>query len=148
MKYVRPGAISTATCAGCGDGIMAQAVLRAIDELELNIDDFVFVSGIGCAGWIPSPFFNADTLHTTHGRPIAFASGVKLARPDRKVVVISGDGPEDNHHPLRECGKSLRSLRSGRGSGSLLCGPVDHLSRPRAHSISQEGSDKEGILIY
>jgi len=91
-KYVRPGAISTATCSGCGDGIIAQAVLRAIDELKLDIDDFVFVSGIGCAGWIPSPFFNADTLHTTHGRPIAFATGVKLARPDRYVVVISGDG--------------------------------------------------------
>ena len=91
-RYVRPGAISTATCAGCGDGIIGQAVLRAVDELELDIDDFVFVSGIGCAGWIPSPFFNADTLHTTHGRSIAFATGVKVARSDRRVVVISGDG--------------------------------------------------------
>jgi len=56
------------------------------------MDEFVFVSGIGCAAWIPSPFFYADILHTTHGRPIAFATGVKLAAPDRRVMVISGDG--------------------------------------------------------
>jgi len=58
----------------------------------LSMDDFVFVSGIGCAAWIPSPYFFADTLHTTHGRPVAFATGVKLAAPDRKVMVVSGDG--------------------------------------------------------
>jgi 2-oxoglutarate ferredoxin oxidoreductase subunit beta len=56
------------------------------------MDECVFVSGIGCAGWIPSPYFYADTLHTTHGRPIAFATGVKLMRPDLNVMVISGDG--------------------------------------------------------
>ena len=56
------------------------------------MDDFVFVSGIGCAAWIPSPFFHADVLHTTHGRPVAFATGVKLAAPDRRVMVVSGDG--------------------------------------------------------
>ena len=92
IKYVRPGYLSTTTCSGCGNGIVAQSVLRAIDELKMNIDDFVFVSGIGCAAWIPSPFFNADVLHTTHGRPIAFATGVKLSSPELKVMVISGDG--------------------------------------------------------
>jgi len=91
-KYIRPWAIRTANCPGCGNGILAQAFLRAVDEEALDFDDFVFVSGIGCAAWIPSPSFNADTLHTTHGRPIAFATGVKLAAPDRRVVVISGDG--------------------------------------------------------
>ena len=60
--------------------------------MQLDIDEFVFVCGIGCAGWIPSPYFAADTLHTTHGRPLAFATGVKLALPDRRVVVVSGDG--------------------------------------------------------
>jgi 2-oxoglutarate ferredoxin oxidoreductase subunit beta len=52
----------------------------------------VCVSGIGCSSWIPSPYFKADTLHTTHGRPIAFATGVKIMRPDLTVVVIAGDG--------------------------------------------------------
>jgi len=91
-KYMRPSAIRTANCPGCGNGILTQAILRAIDEEGLDMDDFVFVSGIGCAAWIPSPLFLADTLHTTHGRPIAFATGVKLAKPDRRVMVISGDG--------------------------------------------------------
>jgi len=91
-KYIRPSAITTANCPGCGNGILAQAILRAVEELKLDLDDFVFVSGIGCAAWIPSPFFHADTLHTTHGRPLAFATGVKLAAPDRRVMVISGDG--------------------------------------------------------
>ncbi|MCE5250418.1 thiamine pyrophosphate-dependent enzyme [bacterium] len=91
-KYIRPSAAKTTNCPGCGNGILAQAILRAIDEEGLDMDDFVFVSGIGCAAWIPSPFFHGDTLHTTHGRPIAFATGVKLAAPDRRVMVVSGDG--------------------------------------------------------
>ena len=91
-KYMRPSAIRTANCPGCGNGILVQAILRAIDEEGIDMDEFVFVSGIGCAAWIPSPLFLADTLHTTHGRPLAFATGVKLAKPDRRVMVISGDG--------------------------------------------------------
>jgi len=56
------------------------------------MDNMLFVSGIGCAAWIPSPHFNADTLHTLHGRAIAFATGAKMANPKLKVMVISGDG--------------------------------------------------------
>jgi 2-oxoglutarate ferredoxin oxidoreductase subunit beta len=82
----------TANCPGCGNGILAQCILRAIEELGLTMEDFVFVSGIGCAAWIPSPYFFADTLHTTHGRPIPFAIGVKSALPEKRVMVISGDG--------------------------------------------------------
>ncbi|MBW1700256.1 MAG: 2-oxoglutarate synthase [Deltaproteobacteria bacterium] len=91
-KYTRTHVKRTTTCPGCGNGIVAQAILRSIDELGLNMDDFVFVSGIGCSAWIPSPLFAADTLHTTHGRPVAFATGVKLARPETHVMVASGDG--------------------------------------------------------
>ncbi|MFC1886461.1 thiamine pyrophosphate-dependent enzyme [Thermodesulfobacteriota bacterium] len=92
QKYTRSHIQRTTTCPGCGIGTVSQAILRAIDELELDIDDFIFVSGIGCSAWIPSPFFNADTMHTTHGRPIAFATGVKLGLPDKHVMVVSGDG--------------------------------------------------------
>ena len=91
-KYIRPSAKSTANCPGCGNGILAQAILQAIDELGLSLDDFVFVSGIGCSAWIPSPSFFADVLHTTHGRPIAFATGIKAAMPGKHVMVVSGDG--------------------------------------------------------
>ena len=92
QKYTRSHIQRTTTCPGCGIGTVSQAILRAIDELQFNIDDFIFVSGIGCSAWIPSPFFNADTLHTTHGRPIAFATGVKLGLPGKHVMVVSGDG--------------------------------------------------------
>jgi len=91
-KYIRPSAKTTANCPGCGNGILAQSILRAIEELGLTLDDFIFVSGIGCAAWIPSPSFFADVLHTTHGRPIAFGIGIKVALPHKRVMVISGDG--------------------------------------------------------
>jgi 2-oxoglutarate ferredoxin oxidoreductase subunit beta len=91
-RFIRPSVTSTTNCPGCGNGIVVQAILRAIDELSLDLDDFVFVSGIGCSAWIPSPFFNADVLHTTHGRPIAFGLGIKMGLPEKKVMVISGDG--------------------------------------------------------
>ena len=91
-KYIRPSAKTTANCPGCGNGILAQSILRAIEELGLAMDDFVFVSGIGCAAWIPSPSFFADVMHTTHGRPIAFGTGIKVALPHKRVMVISGDG--------------------------------------------------------
>jgi len=91
-KFLRPQVKRTTNCPGCGNGIVAQAVLRAISDLNYDIDEFVFVTGIGCSAWIPSPLFAADTLHTTHGRPIAYATGVKLGLPDKHVMVISGDG--------------------------------------------------------
>jgi len=92
VKYAREGAYRQPHCPGCGNGIVAQCMLRAIDELKLNMDKMVFVSGIGCSSWIPSPFFYADMLHTTHGRPLAFATGVKLGNPELRVVVFTGDG--------------------------------------------------------
>ncbi len=91
-KFIRPSVSSSTNCPGCGNGIVVQSILRAIDQLGLDMDDFVFVSGIGCAAWIPSPFFNADVLHSIHGRPIAYALGIKMGLPDKNVMVVSGDG--------------------------------------------------------
>jgi len=67
--------------------------LRAVWELgHEDLSGFVFCSGIGCAAWIPSPYFDADSIHTPHGRAIPVATGVKLARPELDVVVFGGDG--------------------------------------------------------
>jgi 2-oxoglutarate ferredoxin oxidoreductase subunit beta len=67
--------------------------LRAVYELGYkDLNKFVFCSGIGCAAWIPSPYFRADSIHTTHGRSIPVATGIKLVRPDLNVVVFGGDG--------------------------------------------------------
>ena len=91
-KYIRPGVKVTPFCPGCGQGILMGLILRAIDELNMDMKKMLFVSGIGCAAWIPSPHFNGDTLHTLHGRALAFATGAKLFNPDLRVMVISGDG--------------------------------------------------------
>jgi 2-oxoglutarate/2-oxoacid ferredoxin oxidoreductase subunit beta len=91
-SMIRSESFPTPFCAGCGHGILMGAILRAVDELELDMQRMLFVSGIGCSGWIPSPHYAADTLHTTHGRPVAFATGAHLYNPDLNVVVIGGDG--------------------------------------------------------
>ncbi|MCL0078975.1 thiamine pyrophosphate-dependent enzyme [Dehalococcoidia bacterium] len=90
-EYLRPG-VKTPFCPGCADRILVRLILRAIAELKIDIDKMLFVSGIGCAAWIPSPHFNADTLHTLHGRAIAFATGAKLFNPELTTMVVSGDG--------------------------------------------------------
>lgn len=92
QKYLREEVKSTPFCPGCGHGILLGLILRAIDRLDLDMSRMLFVSGIGCAAWIPSPNFRADTLHTLHGRALAFATGAKLVNPDLNVMVISGDG--------------------------------------------------------
>jgi 2-oxoglutarate ferredoxin oxidoreductase subunit beta len=91
-KYIRPGIKMTPFCPGCGHGILMNCILRAIDELKIDMKKMLFVSGIGCAAWIPSPHFNGDTLHTLHGRALTFATGAKLYNPELQVMVISGDG--------------------------------------------------------
>jgi 2-oxoglutarate ferredoxin oxidoreductase subunit beta len=78
-------------CTGCGNGILLNSFVTALKELELDLDKIVVVSGIGCIGRIAG-YVNTDSFHTTHGRPIPFAVGVKLANPELKVVVMSGDG--------------------------------------------------------
>jgi len=91
-QYIRPGVKSTPFCPGCGHGILMGLILRAVDELKMDMNKMLFVSGIGCAAWIPSPHFDGDTLHTLHGRALAFATGAKLFNPELQVVVVSGDG--------------------------------------------------------
>jgi 2-oxoglutarate/2-oxoacid ferredoxin oxidoreductase subunit beta len=78
-------------CPGCGNGIVLGALIRAIDRTGLAKDDIVLVSGIGCSGRM-SVYVDFNTLHTTHGRALTFATGVKLANPRLHVIVVMGDG--------------------------------------------------------
>lgn len=89
--YLRETGVHHIWCTGCGNGILLNSFVTALKELELDLDKIVVVSGIGCIGRIAG-YINTDSFHTTHGRPIPFATGVKLANPELKVVVISGDG--------------------------------------------------------
>ncbi len=78
-------------CPGCGIGTMLGALIRAINGCGFSKDEIVLVSGIGCTGRLPV-YVDFNTLHTTHGRALTFATGVKLAKPALKVIVVMGDG--------------------------------------------------------
>jgi 2-oxoglutarate ferredoxin oxidoreductase subunit beta len=78
-------------CPGCGNGIVLGALIRAIDRTGFTKDEIVLVSGIGCSGRL-SVYVDFNTLHTTHGRALTFATGVKLANPRLQVIVVMGDG--------------------------------------------------------
>ncbi len=78
-------------CPGCGNGIVTAALIRAIERADFNQRDVVIVSGIGCSSRAAG-YLNFNTLHTTHGRALAFATGLKMARPELKLFVIMGDG--------------------------------------------------------
>ena len=81
----------TIWCSGCGIGVVMGALIRAIDHLGLDNDHVALVAGIGCTARMPV-YMDFNTLHTTHGRALAFATGLKIARPDMKVIAIMGDG--------------------------------------------------------
>jgi 2-oxoglutarate ferredoxin oxidoreductase subunit beta len=78
-------------CAGCGIGIVLGAIVRAVDELQLDKNDVALISGIGCSGRMPV-YVDFNTMHTTHGRALAFATGLKMVRPEMTVIVVMGDG--------------------------------------------------------
>jgi 2-oxoglutarate ferredoxin oxidoreductase subunit beta len=91
LKYLRSAMIPHIWCPGCGNGIVLNCFVHALDELQTDLDKLVVVSGIGCIGRTAG-YTNTDSFHTTHGRALAFASGVKLANPELQVVIVSGDG--------------------------------------------------------
>ena len=91
MPYLRQDRIPHIWCPGCGIGTSLNCFCRALTESELDLDKVAIVSGIGCTGRTAG-YLNLDSFHTTHGRAIPFATGLKLANPELNVVVYSGDG--------------------------------------------------------
>lgn len=90
-RYLRRDRLPHIWCAGCGIGPTAGCFLRAIGRDEIDPDKLALVSGIGCTGRVAG-YIKLDSFHTTHGRAIPFATGLKLANPELNVVVFSGDG--------------------------------------------------------
>jgi 2-oxoglutarate ferredoxin oxidoreductase subunit beta len=78
-------------CPGCGIGTVVTSFAEAVKHSGMDMDKIAVVSGIGCTGRVAG-YVRFDSFHTTHGRAIPFATGLKLANPELKVVVISGDG--------------------------------------------------------
>ncbi len=89
--YIRERFMPHIWCPGCGHGIVMNNLIRAVENLELRKRDLVMVSGIGCSARI-SGYLDFHTLHTLHGRALTFATGVKMARPELRILVPMGDG--------------------------------------------------------
>ncbi len=107
--YLRMSKFPHIWCPGCGDGIILKSIIRAIKELELKKDNVTIVSGIGCSSRLPG-YVDFNTLHTTHGRSIAFGIGVKLAKPEMTVLAVMGDGDAvaiGGNHFIHACRRNI-----------------------------------------
>jgi len=96
-------------CAGCGIGIVMGSIIRAVDKMGYKKDEVALISGIGCSSRLPV-YCDFNTLHTTHGRALAFATGVKLAKPALKVIVVTGDGDAlaiGGNHFIHACRRNI-----------------------------------------
>jgi 2-oxoglutarate ferredoxin oxidoreductase subunit beta len=108
-KYLRLEKMPTLWCWGCGDGVILKATIRAIDKMGWKQDDVCIVSGIGCSGRFSS-YVDFNTVHTTHGRTIAYATGIKLANPDKHVICVAGDGDSlaiGGNHTIHGCRRNI-----------------------------------------
>jgi 2-oxoglutarate ferredoxin oxidoreductase subunit beta len=90
-KYLRPGRIPHIWCSGCGLGVALTCFISALEECDIPLNNHCIVSGIGCTGRVAG-YLKLDSYHTTHGRPIPFATGLKLGNPELVATVFSGDG--------------------------------------------------------
>jgi len=107
--YLRVEKMPTLWCWGCGDGVILKATIRAIKKMGWNMDDVCVISGIGCSGRFSS-YIDCNTIHTTHGRTVAYATGVKLVNPDKHVIVVAGDGDGlaiGGNHTIHGCRRNI-----------------------------------------
>ncbi|MGB3751840.1 MAG: 2-oxoglutarate ferredoxin oxidoreductase subunit beta [Arcobacteraceae bacterium] len=108
-KYLRLEKMPTLWCWGCGDGVILKSVIRAIEKMGWDQDDVCVVSGIGCSGRFSS-YLDFNTVHTTHGRTVAYATGIKLANPDKHVICVAGDGDAlaiGGNHTIHGCRRNI-----------------------------------------
>ena len=91
LSYMREERLPHIFCPGCSNGAVMNAFLEAMEKAEMDFDNIAMVSGIGCSSRIPG-YIKCDSLHTTHGRALTFATGLKIANKGLDVVVFSGDG--------------------------------------------------------
>jgi len=109
QDYLRPDKLPHVWCPGCGNGVAVKGLVSAVAALGWDKDDVVVVGGIGCAGRTPF-VLDFNTMHTIHGRALAFATGVKLARPRLKVIAVMGDGDAagiGGNHLIHACRRNI-----------------------------------------
>jgi 2-oxoglutarate ferredoxin oxidoreductase subunit beta len=108
-KYLRLEKMPTLWCWGCGDGVILKATIRSIEKMGWAQDDVCVVSGIGCSGRFSS-YVDFNTVHTTHGRTVAYATGIKLANPEKHVICVAGDGDAlaiGGNHTIHACRRNI-----------------------------------------
>jgi Pyruvate:ferredoxin oxidoreductase and related 2-oxoacid:ferredoxin oxidoreductases, beta subunit len=108
-SYLRLEDMPDVWCPGCGHGNVMTALVTAFDRLQTDLDRLVMVGGIGCASRMPF-YINTNAMHTTHGRALAFATGVKLARPELTVLAVMGDGDAlaiGGNHLIHACRRNI-----------------------------------------
>jgi len=108
-SYLRSDRWPTVWCPGCGNGIIMKSFLEAFDQSGLKAEETAVISGIGCSSRATG-YIDFNTMHTLHGRAIAFATGVSLAKPDFKVVVMGGDGDMTaigGNHFIHACRRNI-----------------------------------------
>jgi len=91
LEKTRPGKLPHMFCPGCGAGQVLNFFLRAADNIGLDTEEMVAIGGVGCAARIPV-YMKTDAFHGVHGRTLAWATGIKLHKPDLPVVIFAGDG--------------------------------------------------------
>lgn len=109
IQYFREETLPHIWCPGCGNGIILRDFALALEKLGYHREETVIVSGIGCSSRAAG-YLNFDTVHTTHGRALPFATGIKLAKPNLKVFVIMGDGDSSaigGNHLIHACRRNI-----------------------------------------
>ncbi|MEJ2367635.1 MAG: 2-oxoacid:ferredoxin oxidoreductase subunit beta [Acidobacteriota bacterium] len=109
FQYLRGDKMPHIWCPGCGHGTIVKSILRAIKKLEWDQNDVVVVSGIGCSSRTPG-YLDFNTLHTTHGRSLAFGTGIKVANPKLHVIAVAGDGDAlaiGGNHFIHTCRRNI-----------------------------------------
>jgi 2-oxoglutarate ferredoxin oxidoreductase subunit beta len=108
-QYLREDKLPHIWCPGCGHGTILSNLIRGVDQAGIEQDKTVVVSGIGCSGRATG-YLDFDTFHTTHGRAIPFATGIKLANPELNVIVVTGDGDGSaigGNHLIHGCRRNI-----------------------------------------
>ena len=130
--YIRQRFFPHMWCPGCGHGTVLNSLLRAVESLGMSKNEIVMVSGIGCSARI-SGYVDFHSLHTLHGRALAFATGVKLSKPSLNVIVPMGDGDAlaigGNHfiHAARR-NINITALVMNNRTYGMTCGQFSPLS--------------------
>lgn len=109
QNYFRQSKLPHIWCPGCSHGTITRAIAKAVADVGLDKDNTVVVSGIGCSSRA-SGYLDFNTVHTTHGRALAFATGIKMAKKHLNVIVITGDGDAaaiGGNHLIHACRRNI-----------------------------------------